>query len=107
MESLASAQVGQIYNFHYKQPMSGSTRRLLARVVEVRNLTEDDIRRIKSRSKYRSGDPEFKRTETIVTCQMPNGKHRNFYAERTENCSQSNLATFLFWSGAARLLFRG
>lgn len=106
MESLASAQVGQVYNFEYKQPMSGDSRRHLARVVEVRNLTEEDIRRIAVRSKYRRGDPEFKRTETIVTCQMPNGKHRNFYAERTENCSQSSLATFLFWSGAARLLFR-
>ena len=106
MESLASAQIGRVYNFNYKQPMSGESRRHLAKVVAVRKLTEEDIRRIATSSNYRKCDSEFERTETIVTCQMPNGKHRNFYAERTDNCSQSSLATFLFWSGAARLLFR-
>jgi hypothetical protein len=74
--------------------------------VKVRKLTENDINRLYASSSYRRSDEVFERTETIVVCQMHDGKYRNFYAERTENCTQSTLAKFLFWSGAARLIFR-
>jgi hypothetical protein len=107
MESLANAQVGEVYGFDYKQPLSGQTRRHLAKVVQVKKLTENDINRLYASSRYRWGDSQFQRTETIVVCQMHDGKYRNFYAERTENCTRSTLARFLFWSGAARLILRG
>jgi len=103
---LASAKVGSVYNFDYIQPSSGETRRHLARVVCVRKLTDVDIRKLDSSSNYRQGDAEFKRTETIVTCKMPDGKFRNFYAERTENCRRSILGAFLFYTGLARLAAR-
>lgn len=105
-ETLVAAKVGGIYNFDYCQPFSGETRRHLAKVVEVRKLTDADMARIHAQSNYRRWDSGFERTETIVTCQMPNGSYRNFYAERTENCTQSALSSFLFWSGVARLMSR-
>lgn len=103
---LASAKVGSVYNFDYVQPSSGETRRHLARVVCVRKLTEDDIRKLDTQSNYRRRDSEFIRTETIVTCKMPDGDFRNFYAERTENCRRSILGTFLFYTGLAKLASR-
>lgn len=106
MQSLASAKIGWVYNFDYSQPMSGETHRHLAKVVSVRKLTEEDIRRLSSNSNYRRWDSEFERTETIVTCRMPDGGHRNFYAERTENCTLSFLATLVFRLGVASLVFR-
>lgn len=106
MQSLADAKIGWVYNFDYNQPMSGETHRHLAKVVAVRKLTEEDIRRISSESKYRKWDCDFERTETIVTCRMSDGNHRNFYAERTENCTLSLMATLFFWLGAAGLVFR-
>lgn len=106
MKTLTEANVGKVYNFDYKQPYGGETRRHLARVVNVRKLTDLDIARIHAESRYRLGDPEFMRTETIITCQMPNGQHRNFYAERTENCRKTIIGSFLFWTGLARLMFR-
>jgi hypothetical protein len=105
--TLNLAEVGGVYNFEYKQPYSGETRRHLAKVVGIRKLTENDITRINFGSLYRSGDPSFIRTETIVTCQMPNGDYRNFYGERTERCRKSLFADLLFWTGLARLIFRG
>lgn len=105
--TLAKSKVGRIYNFEYNQPYSGETRRHLARVVEIRRLTENDIARINSSSRYRSGDHQFMRTETIVTCQMPDGGYRNFYGERTDKCRCSVLASVMFWTGLARLFFRG
>lgn len=103
--TLKQAKVGSVYNFEYDQPYSGETCRHLARVVGVRSLTEDDIRRIESQSDYRRYDSNFRRTETIVTCQMPNGEYRNFYAERTSNCVRSFLGWLLFNTGLARLMF--
>lgn len=105
MKTLTEARVGKVYNFDYRQPYGGDTRRCLAKVVEIRKLTDADIARIAASSRYRAGDPEFVRTETIVTCQMPNGAHRNFYAERTDNCKTTILGSLLFWTGAARLVF--
>lgn len=105
--TLSEAKVGRVYNFEYKQPYGGDARRHLARVVEVRQLDRGDIVRIAAKSRYRVGDPEFVRTNTIVTCQMPDGKYRNFYGERTDGCRKSLLGTLLFWTGLGRLVFRG
>lgn len=105
--TLDKSKIGRIYNFEYVQPYSGETRRHLARVVEIRKLTENDIARINNSSRYRYGDSQFVRTETIVTCQMPDGEFRNFYGERTDKCRCSVLASILFWTGLARLVFRG
>jgi len=104
--NLKEAKVGRVYNFDYKQPVSGETRRKLAKVVAIKSLTQNDIDRLEAQSLYRKHDSEFVRTETIVTCEMPNGEHRNFYAERTENCCSSILLSLMFWTGLARLTFR-
>lgn len=106
VENLSKAAVGDIYSFDYKQPHGGETHRHLAEIVAVRKLTESDIKRLESESDWRRGDPLFKRTETIVTCKMPDGGYRSFYAERTENCWSSLLGWFLFRTGLARLVFR-
>jgi hypothetical protein len=108
MESYAldAAKPGQVFNFDYEQPHSGETTRHLARVVAVRKLTKDDIARIGHQSWYRSGDSEFVRTETIVTCEMPNGKFRSFYGERTRNCRLSMFGRAVFALGLARFFCR-
>lgn len=106
MNTLSKASVGSVCNFDYKQPYNGDTHRHLARVVAVRKLTEAEIHRIERESNWRVGDSSFERSETIVTCQMPDGGFRNFYGERTENCGRSILGWFLFSTGLARLAFR-
>lgn len=83
---LKEAEPGDVVNFTYRQPVGGPARRYFAKVVEVRKLTEREIADIASKSRYRKGDPEFARTLTLVTCDLPGGKVRNFYAERTESC---------------------
>jgi len=62
------------------------------------------IARLNRKSRYRIGDPEFIRTANLVTCQTPDGKIRNFYAERVSNCRKPLLAKVLFKSGVASLL---
>lgn len=104
--TLNDARIGKVYNFDYKQPMGGETHRHLARVVGIRKLSDLDIARINASSKYRVGDPQFIRTETIVTCQMPDGRFRNFYGERTDKCRGSLFANLIFWTGLGRLVFR-
>lgn len=106
MKNLAEARIGSVCNFDYKQPYGGETHRHLAKVVAVRKLTKADIHRIERDSRWRVGDPDFQRSETMVTCQMPDGGFRNFYGERTENCARSLLGWFLFRTGLARLTFR-
>jgi len=106
MDSLSQANVGDVYNFDYMQPLHGQTKRMLARVVAVKKLTRERILQLHAESNYRRYEDQFERTETVLTCQMPNGNYRNFYAERAENCVRSNLVKFLFWSGVARLNFR-
>lgn len=83
---LKEAEPGDVVNFTYRQPMGGPSRRFLAKVVDVRNLTEEEIARINSDSKYRRNDSKFARSSTLVTCRLPGGQVRNFYAERTESC---------------------
>jgi hypothetical protein len=102
--TLASAKPGEIYNFIYKQPLQGEPERYLAKVVEVHTLDDYSIRRLNARSRYRANDPEFQRTRHLVTCEMPNGTVRNFYAERTEKCRRPVGAQALFATGLAHLI---
>jgi hypothetical protein len=102
--SLKNARVGEIYNFSYEQPVKGDPERYLAKVLDVYTLDSNSIRRLNSRSPYRRNDPQFVRTNHLVTCEMPNGTVRNFYAERTRNCRKPLLAGALFKSGLAVLL---
>lgn len=105
-QTLENASVGEVYNFDYQQPYSGDTTRHLARVVSVRKLAPNDIARITASSKYRAWDSSFVRTETMVTCLMPDGRYRNFYGERTTSCRKSLAGKFLFATGLARFFCR-
>ena len=102
--SLHTAKVGEVYNFDYLQPMAGDPERYLAKVLEVHKLSNDSIVRLNSRSRYRSNDPQFYRTHHLVTCKTPDGKVRNFYAERTTNCRRPLLAKALFGTRFAAAL---
>lgn len=93
---LKDASVGDVVNFTYRQPQSGTHKRYLAKVEDVRNLSHEEIVQINSRSLYRKYDPEFERTCTLVTCSMPGGHTRNFYAERTEDCSKPSMGCVMY-----------
>lgn len=93
---LKEAAVGDIVNFTYRQPFTGNQTRHLARVVGVRKLTTNEISEIARKSNYRIFDEEFKRTETLVTCTLPGGNSRNFYAERSENCVKPKMASVMY-----------
>lgn len=93
---LKEAEPGDIVNFTYKQPLSGSGKRYLAKVVGVRKLTMEEIAEIASKSDYRAGDSEFHRTETLVTCTLPGGVSRNFYAERSEGCVRPPMGNIMY-----------
>lgn len=101
--SLANAQEGQVYNFVYEQPLHGTHERFLAKVIGKQTLTADQIAKLNRRSRYRANDPAFIRTNHLVTCRTPDGKVRNFYAERVSNCRKPLLAGALFKSGVASL----
>ena len=102
--SLHTAKVGEVYNFDYLQPMAGDPERYLAKVLEVHTLSNDSIRRLNATSRYRKSDPQFHRTSHLVTCVTPDGKTRNFYAERTMNCRKPLLAKALFGTKFAAAL---
>lgn len=93
---LKDAEPGEIVNFTYKQPFSGPNKRYLAKIVGVRKLTQDEIMEIARKSDYRLLDDEFKRTETLVTCTLPGGKSRNFYAERSECCVKPPMGNLMY-----------
>ena len=99
--SLSDAKVGEVYNFVYEQPAKGDPERYLAKVLDVHTLDSNSIRRLNFHSAYRRHDPQFHRTNHLVTCRMPNGEVRNFYAERTRNCRKPLLAGALFGTGLA------
>jgi len=103
--SLANAVEGQVFNFTYEQPLHGTHERFLAKVIGKQTLTADQIRKLNSRSRYRANDPNFIRTNHLVTCRTFDGKVRNFYAERVTNCRKPLLAGTLFTSKVASLLF--
>jgi hypothetical protein len=95
--SLTNARVGEVYNFDYEQPLHGDHKRILAKVIEpVYTLEDSTIRRLNRVSYYRRNDPVFNRTKHLVTCEMPNGDVRQFYAERAKNVRRSVLGGQLF-----------
>ncbi len=103
--SLSNARVGEVYNFEYEQPLHGESKRFLAKVVEpVYTLDDNSIRRLNRTSRYRRNDPVFQRTKNLVVCETPDGKVRQFYAERVKNCRKPLLAGMLFKTGLAASL---
>lgn len=102
--SLANARVGEVYNFDYEQPLHGTTKRVLAKVIEpVTTLDDAAIKRLNRRSYYRRNDPSFHRTKHLVLCRMPNGDVRHFYTERTSNVRRSVFGRQMFKVAASLL----
>jgi hypothetical protein len=104
-DSLTNAKVGSVYNFLYEQPLHGEPERYMARVLEVHRLSQDSINRLNARSNYRKYDTNFQRTTHLVTAQTPDGRIRNFYAERTRNVRRPLLGKFVFGTNMASWLF--
>ena len=102
-DSLTNACVGTVYNFRYFQPLTGDYQRYLAKVINIRKLTQAEISRLNWCSDYRVFDKEFKRSPTLVTCEMSNGDYRQFYAERSDMCKRSAVGGLLFRAGMAHL----
>jgi hypothetical protein len=98
--SLSSADLGEVYNFHYLQPLTGEYERYLAKVIAKRDM-KDHIHRLNVTSDYRLHDKEFQRTNTLVTCELSNGEIRNFYAERVKDCYRSIFGRLLYSTGMA------
>ncbi len=93
--NLADAEVGQVFNFEYLQPLHGDSERHLAKVIEKTVLSDRAIETLNRRSGYRKNDKDFKRTRNLVTCETANGEVRNFYAERVVNCRKPLLASLV------------
>ena len=104
-DSLTNARIGTVYNFLYEQPLHGEPERYMAKVLEVHRLSNESIQRLNAASRYRRYDPSFQRTTHLVTAQTPDGKIRNFYAERTRNVRRPLLGGVMFKTGLASLLF--
>jgi len=104
-DSLTNAKVGNIYNFEYVQPVTGTPERYMAKVLGVHQFTDDYISRLNAKSNYRRYDTNFQRGRNLVTAQTPDGKIRNFYAERTRNVRRPLLGGVAFKTGLASLLF--
>lgn len=102
-DTLANADCGSVYNFRYFQPLTGAYERYLAKVVDVRKLTQAEISRLNWTSDYRRGDKMFQRSPTLVTCVMGNGDYRQFYAERSDMCKRTAVGNLLFKAGFAHL----
>ena len=84
---LCNAKPGQVFNFEYMQPLNGDSKRVLARVIEKpHKFSNAALQRMNRVSSYRKHDPEFKRTNHIVTCELHDGEVRQFYCERVKNC---------------------
>lgn len=101
--TLASADIGDVYNFRYWQPVKGEYERYLAKIVGIRRLDKFELGRLDMTSDYRRYDKEFKRSPTLVTCEMGNGEYRQFYAERSDMCRRPLLGRLLFSTGVAYL----
>lgn len=104
-DSLTNAKIGGVYNFEYIQPVTGTPERFMAKVLEVHRFSDDYLARLNSKSRYRKDDPMFQRSKHLVTAQTPDGKIRNFYAERTRNVRRPLLGGVAFKTGLASLLF--
>lgn len=95
-DSLASSSIGSVYNFRYLQPVTGTYERYLAKVINIRRFTKFELDCLNFHSDYRSNDKDFHRSNTLVTCILPNGDIRNFYAERVIDCNRSIFGGLLF-----------
>ena len=104
-DTLSNARIGSVYNFQYEQPVTGDPERFMAKVISVHRLSQDSIQRLNATSRYRRHDDQFVRTTHLVTAQTPDGKIRNFYAERTRNVRRPLLGGALFKSGLAAMMF--
>ncbi len=102
-DSLTNAVVGDVYNFRYFQPVTGTYERYLAKVVNVCRLTKEEIDRLNWHSDYRRYDKDFQRSPTLVTCKMSNGDYRQFYAERSDMCRRTLTGNLLYSMGVAHL----
>ena len=98
--SLSSASLGEVYNFHYLQPLTGEYERYLAKVISKRDMKEQ-IGYLNATSNYRRHDSQFERSNTLVTCELSNGEIRNFYAERVRDCYRSIFGRLLYSTGMA------
>ena len=105
IDSVIDNCVTPVYNFEYEQPVTGDAERYMAKVLSVHRLSNESIQRLNSTSRYRRHDSQFMRTTHLVTAQTPDGKIRNFYAERTRNVRRPLLGTALFKSGIAAMMF--
>jgi hypothetical protein len=104
--NLSNARVGEVYNFDYEQPLHGGHKRILAKVIEpVTTLDDSWIKIMNRRSRYRRNDPDFKRTNHLVTCQTADGEIRQYYAERASNVRRSLLGGVVLKTGVAALIF--
>ena len=103
-DSLTNARVGRVYNFEYIQPVTGDPERFMAKVLDVHEFSADYLARLNAVSRYRRYDPNFERSRHMVTAQTPDGKIRNFYAERTRNVRRPLLGGVAFRTGLAELL---
>jgi hypothetical protein len=93
---LCNARIGEVYNFEYLQPVSGGRKRVLAKVLERPvHLDDHTIASMNARSNYRRNDPEFERTNHLVTCQTVDGNIRQFYCERVKNCRKPLLGSLV------------
>jgi hypothetical protein len=103
--SLASSNVGEVYNFEYQQPLTGEYKRFLAKVIApVVMMTDNDVNRLNAKSRYRRYDPNFARGKCLVTCQMVDGTIRNFYAERTRNVRRLPVKNKLLYKVASFMI---
>jgi len=94
--NMCDAKVGQVFNFEYLQPLNGDPERYLAKVIESPvTLDNATIERMNRCSNYRRNDPQFQRTNHLVTCKTVDGNIRQFYCERVVNCRRPLLAGWL------------
>ena len=85
--SLCDAQAGEVFSFEYLQPLTGENKRHRVKVIEpVVRLTNTQIQNMNRQSSYRKHDPDFERTNHLVTCATGDGEYRQFYCERAVNC---------------------
>ena len=104
-DSLSNARIGGVYNFEYVQPVTGEPERFMAKVLEVHRFSDQYLSKLNAKSRYRRNDPDFQRSRHLVTAQTPDGRIRNFYAERTRNVRRPLLGGVMFKTGLASLLF--
>lgn len=101
---LKNAKEGEVYHFRYLQPATGDYERHMVKVLKNVTLSNEQIRKLNARSKYRRFDNSFKRTNHLVTGQSSNGQIRNFYAERVDSCRKTGVGKLAFSMGIANLL---